>query len=803
MTQPLAIRHCRIVAPEKLSDRFLSSGLFFQQESTDIKDQVLLAYVFEITKPWFPSSKVLPTLLETLHEQHGRMSTSKDLGDQFEDVLKALNERLNALSEAGETDWIGNLNGLIMVLSGNELHFSQTGRCPTYLLQNNRIRQITDEPSAEREPHPLKTFSNLASGELKSGDYLLISNQELYNEISLDGLRRIIGTDQPGGSAQVITRELKKERNLGVSSIIIQAVSPAEAALDKPAVTEIILEEEMRSFAKKLQSKLSPYAAKARAQSVKLGKASIDAAKSGANAASKTLAPAAAIIIQKGAQGAASLSSKVSPKGASPVVEVVNDGEVIDGVETPETGDETTPVETPQSTVKATAKPKGAVVEIIRPRNYVEEVAKPANYVEGSVIPLDEFSLGSSTLPMHIPKKPHVPFTERLRAIVRNWVATPESRRVTALAGAVVLIAVTGIGIASRQHTVAPTATSNQVEADLTRAEELAVKAKTAIDLKQNVEAAREIESGTKLINSLSNLNETQKKRSETIWTSLTGIGDSLSTATRFASPATTYSFTAASQNVVTSLPYFYGFNGNTVLRSGQGDASATQSSQALPDSSDSVVSMTKSEDGVASAFILTKKNKVYGVAQNGASTKLNFIQPSEGEFPAGDALASYLSNLYVLDSKSGILWKHTGTGTVYGKGVSVIDSTKYDIKKSVSFAIDGSIYFLKQDGNVLSFTRGLQDEFSLKNLPPVGSAMVNPLQIITNEDMDGIYILDGGVTVGTHSTARVMEFTKDGTFVRQYAFPKEYTQIKGFDIDPKEKKLWVTDGTRISEFAF
>src|SRR5690606_8260025 len=129
----------------KLSDRFISSGALFQNERASLSSQVFLGYIFEITQPWFPSSRVLPSILETIHENHPKLTPAKHVADQFEELLKRINEQLNAISEGGETDWIGNLNGLILVISGNELHFSQTGTCPAYMLQKNRIRQITDD----------------------------------------------------------------------------------------------------------------------------------------------------------------------------------------------------------------------------------------------------------------------------------------------------------------------------------------------------------------------------------------------------------------------------------------------------------------------------------------------------------------------------------------------------------------------------------------------------------------------------------------------------------------------------------
>lgn len=153
MSSAVAAQACCIVAPEKLPDRFLASGILCSDPSLPLSQQVVLAYVFEVARPWLPSSHLLPSLQDVLNQEYEKIHIKHDLDAQFEELLKAVNNQLNSVSEAGETDWIGNLSGLIVLVGHHELHFSQTGSCPAYLLQNNRIRQITDDLSGEGEPH--------------------------------------------------------------------------------------------------------------------------------------------------------------------------------------------------------------------------------------------------------------------------------------------------------------------------------------------------------------------------------------------------------------------------------------------------------------------------------------------------------------------------------------------------------------------------------------------------------------------------------------------------------------------------
>jgi hypothetical protein len=338
----------------------------------------------------------------------------------------------------------------------------------------------------------------------------------------------------------------------------------------------------------------------------------------------------------------------------------------------------------------------------------------------------------------------------------------------------------------------------------LKQAGELEVKAKTAISLSQEIEASKEVEQSLALLDTLKTPSAAQNEEATGIRTRLTEEADTLTKTTRFAAAAEQYSFTGTPQTVFTSLPFFYGFTANngSLIRTGKGEKSVTQASIPLPAGNDTIVSITGSNESDTSGYVLTRQQKVYRIVQSGSDTLLRTIAPSSGDFAYGDVIGSYNGNVYILDGQTGLLWKYANSGTVYAKGVSVIDSTKYDIKKSISLAIDGSIYLLKQDGSLLKFTGGQQEkDFTLKDMPYLVKKMIQPLQVVSDDGMNSIYILDGGITSAERSTARILEFTKSGTYIRQYSFPDNLTKVTAFSINPKDKKLWVLNADTVHEF--
>jgi len=99
--------------------------------------------------------------------------------------------------------------------------------------------------------------------------------------------------------------------------------------------------------------------------------------------------------------------------------------------------------------------------------------------------------------------------------------------------------------------------------------------------------------------------------------------------------------------------------------------------------------------------------------------------------------LVGFSSNLYLLDKQLGQIWKYRVTDSAkksaYLKG-------KTDFSQAVSLAIDGSIWIMTDSGEVIKFTRGEKDPFTVSGLD---KPFNQPIKLVTNENLDNLYILD------------------------------------------------------------
>jgi len=130
-------------------------------------------------------------------------------------------------------------------------------------------------------------------------------------------------------------------------------------------------------------------------------------------------------------------------------------------------------------------------------------------------------------------------------------------------------------------------------------------------------------------------------------------------------------------------------------------------------------------------------------------------------------AIGAYSGYLYILDAERDRIFKYTPTGSSYDSSPTDYfqHETDVDLTESVDMAIDGYIYVLLKDGNILKFLGGKQEPFSTSGLTDLG--LQNPTAIFTYPEADYIYIVDAG-------NQRIVQLDREGAFVRQFRPSRE-----------------------------
>lgn len=114
----------------------------------------------------------------------------------------------------------------------------------------------------------------------------------------------------------------------------------------------------------------------------------------------------------------------------------------------------------------------------------------------------------------------------------------------------------------------------------------------------------------------------------------------------------------------------------------------------------------------------------------------------------------------------------------------------KVVLSQPVSMAIDGSIWVVQADGQVLKFTRGQKEIFGIAGLD---KPLLQPKMIFTSEDLDYLYILDSG-------NNRLVVLEKSGEYHRQYLW-QDFGRMMALFADEAGGKIYVLDEHKIYSF--
>lgn len=150
--------------------------------------------------------------------------------------------------------------------------------------------------------------------------------------------------------------------------------------------------------------------------------------------------------------------------------------------------------------------------------------------------------------------------------------------------------------------------------------------------------------------------------------------------------------------------------------------------------------------------------------------------------------ISGFASNVYLLDIKNNKILKYVPTSSGYSDGQDYFSKdTKADLSGSLRMQIESSVYVLKQGGEILRFTKGVKDNFSLSGLD---KGINNPKSIFISSDTENLYILDSG-------NSRLVVTSKIGEYKSQYGGDK-FAIASDLVVDEKGKKVYILEGSSI-----
>lgn len=141
--------------------------------------------------------------------------------ESFEATLHKINVALAEIVKNGNVSWLGHLHGALGAVSENTLHFSVAGEGEIYLAREAALRSIsTGLADTESEPHPLKTFTEISSGDLFDGDLIFALSPSIWSLFSPEDLQRSLNRLGPAGFEQFLRTALVNELPIAAVALI-------------------------------------------------------------------------------------------------------------------------------------------------------------------------------------------------------------------------------------------------------------------------------------------------------------------------------------------------------------------------------------------------------------------------------------------------------------------------------------------------------------------------------------------------------------------------------------------------------
>ncbi|MBI2448612.1 hypothetical protein HYV44_03615 [Candidatus Microgenomates bacterium] len=727
----------KILSRQKSPDRYTLVSIFRPNDQEE-RDHGILYFVLEIMSA-DPSMNKVAKMIESIIIEEYYQSLGSGL-DALEISLKKVNEALAELAEEGEVAWIGKINGVIAVLEKDLLHITQAGTAETYMVRDNQIIHVTEGLSgANDRPNPLKTFVNIASGDLMLGDKIMVSTSELFYHFSLEDLRRVIAKFSPANAATYIVKSLRKEEVESINALIIEVNDEESVTEDeKPQVTEWLGETNLEKYASKIKPVVGAF---------------LDVSK-------KSLEKSKTIYEEKISVGISSFSKEASRR----VGEKINE---------------------------LSQKQKIQGEQFWDKENKISDKEDLTPQQELFSAPRKNFFTSSKKNLENI-------FVETKEFVSK----TKERSQLFAVGGILLIIAVAISGTYSYQQRKVATLHKNiETQYDIVRTKtEGAIKAQELGDEKKSrsllTDAQKEIK---ELLSSRYMANEITALARQ-----IDGEIEKMFQIVRISDIQPIAEFNSLDPNIqlqglfkAKNFIFSSDKERKNIVAFNTDSSTAENISSAYFDGA--LSDITTPDDKNMMIFATKDPSNIYTF--DSPSRSLTPDTQITGEtWPETSGIGTFFNNLYLLSPKDNQIYKYVALANSYGAKSNYIVSTGADLSDAIDLTIDGAVYVLKKNGEIIQFLSGEKTAFRIIGMPELvdtsnpdktaANRLLDPLKIYTNKDLDNIYVLDAG-------GRRVVIFDKEGNYRLQYLSDK-FTDLKDMWVSPEENKVYVLSGTAV-----
>ncbi|MFC1721880.1 hypothetical protein ACFL0Z_03125 [Patescibacteria group bacterium] len=652
-------------------------------------------------------------------------SSDRGTEEQFEWAVKRVNEILGDLASAGEVSWVGQLHSVIAAFTDDQIFVTSVGDAKAYLIRRHQLSQLNkDTSTVPLKPNPLKTYQNIISGQVSLGDKFVLLSPMVLDYIEKAKVKEIVDRFTPDIAARHLHSRLISFKDKESLATLVAEVTPESVQPATPPVPTTRSSKKATIKGKKTE------APGRRPATTPL--------KSPPGALQRT----SSLFKSLAGKTADTTKYKLLPlfKGKKPTSSV--------------------PKTKPASKIdKKSSEP----ISSRKSYTYTDTRPKPWWRKLGTMLK----NIGTEIASRFMRWFKKLPRTSKILFIVVVVLLT---------AFLVSLAAVRGNQESQERQAFYETRTSEAI----TKEEE----AEAAIIYGNDTKARQLLEEAKAIAEDV----QTSKYPNQEAAAVLSQIDEDylrLDRISRINDPEIVTDFAFLGEGVNTygltiSDPYLVSYNpspGSLYLF----DTETDEIKAVEIEPSGDIISITANES--EAALVTTEPALVrYDFSGDIAQTASSDLESDQNL----KAISLFGNRLYTLDPTKNQIQKMSATLGGFSKGSDWL-SEDVDLSQGVDLTIDGSIYVLTSDGNVLKLLRGYKNEFEIKNL---STSLSDPSHIYTNDETNNIYILDPG-------NDRLVVLDKEGNLQSQY-LSDAFTDLRGMAIVESEKKAYLLNGTKV-----
>ncbi|MBU0598444.1 hypothetical protein KKF61_05680 [Patescibacteria group bacterium] len=717
-----------------------------------------LFVITEITSRDKINADIINTIQEELKISY---YNTEDLNIEtaFEKALESINQRIADMVGDYDVNWLDKLNTIAAVVKGDNLYFSHIGNIHTFLIRNEKISDIIQTTSRDEiqsnNINPLKAFSNIINGPLQSEDIILFCTPTLLDFLSQEKIKRLLLEHNITQAIDMMDKLLSENMNNTSFAAIAVKIESEKSILTEPSAAQQIA---------------TPTPTTVTAATSPQG--SMDSLLQQQADTSRVLTPSLSNhlwhILKNGAIRIVDFARlqifRQSPRR-------IKFNQQMRKYQPTHTAsyDQTSKMPVTLKTISRGGKKIGSAV------------TSGSKSIISLVKKKDQIASGIKSAPTS--------FKQKITNLIFKF---NRLSRVSKLILALVVVIAFILSQSIFNMAISRQTEENNIEYDQTVSliSQKILKAEAALSYGNEDGAKTLLNEAEALINELPDKKQDQKQKIEELQNDINKQQEKtkhiISVDPRQIADFNTVDGPVSVKNLTLINNSLYTFDtAKKTIYSANielGEISAWPQED-MPNVFKHIIPQNNN-----SLILLDTDNNAYEFGiNNEALTALSLNQPSE-EMNITDIFI-YDSRLYMLDTNNNQIFRaFRVTGGYNSPTEWKNDGTS--LTEAVSLAIDGTIFVLEKNGNVLKMSQGNLQQWSLDAIDP---ELINADKIFTNTSTDNLYILD-------KQQQRIIEYTKIGQLLNQYT-SELFNNINDFVVDYINKKMYVLNGNTILVF--